>query len=137
VCSNPGLDVSIVGQENEAQSVQPIQAIPPSPPKKRKNRKRTTPIVDDEIQRNIRKHQLPGFEHMELDEKNKPHRLGETDTRRLKKKLLLTLDEAETNNQIIPLPLKQTLAIEFCGVTPEDVTEDRLNIRNVNNDKEA
>jgi len=72
VCSSRVLDAIIVGQENETQYVQPVQAIPPGPPKKRKNRTMTTPIVDDEVHRNTRKHQLPGFEHMELDEKNKP-----------------------------------------------------------------
>lgn len=70
----------------------PIQAIMPTPNKKRKYRKRHTPIVDDEIQRSTRQHQVLGFEHMELDEKSKPRKLIKEDTTEMKRQLALALE---------------------------------------------
>jgi len=55
---------------------QPIQMVGPNLPKTRKSQKRLTPVVEDEVRRSSRLHKLPGFEHMELDEKSKPRKLA-------------------------------------------------------------
>ena len=59
---------------------QPIQTVVPNKSKKRKSRKRPTPVVDDEVKSSTRLHKIPGFEHMELDEKSKPRKLAKEDT---------------------------------------------------------
>lgn len=111
----------------------PIQAIPPTPARKRKSRKRTTPIVDDEIQRNTRQHQMPGFVHMELDEKSKPRKLSKKDTKQLKRQLELQMDDAAQQDQMLPIELMQDLAINYCEVPPKEVTDIKL-LNNVPND---
>jgi hypothetical protein len=59
---------------------QPIQAIIPTKSDKRKSRKRPALVVDDEVKRSTRLHKIPGFVHMELDDKSKPRKLTKADT---------------------------------------------------------
>lgn len=72
----------------------PLQSIPPSQPRPRKSRERPTPLVDDEVQRSTRQHHVPGFVHMELDDRSKPRKLVKEDTTRLMLQLETALEEA-------------------------------------------
>lgn len=128
--NNEGLHLALIPEEVNPQ---PIQAIPPTLSTKRKSRKRATPVVDDEIQRSTRQHQVPGFVHMELDEKSKPRKLAKEDTTLLKRQLELAMDDAAQDGLMIPIELMQNLATNYCEVPPEEVTEVKL-LTNVPND---
>lgn len=69
---------------------------------------------------------MPGFEHMELDEKSKPRKLAKEDTVRLKKDLQIALKDAVADDQVLPLHFMQNLATEFCEVPPKDVSSAKL-----------
>lgn len=127
--ANGGLQLSLIPEEVNPL---PIQAIPPTLSRKRKSRKRATPIVDDEIQRNTRQHQVPGFVHMELDEKSKPRKLSKEDTNQLKRHLEIAMDDAAEQGQMIPIELMQNLATNYCEAPPEEVIEVKL-LNNVPN----
>lgn len=92
---------------SEAANPEPIQVVMPATTTKRRTRKRLTYVVDDEIQRNTRRHQMLGFEHMEFDEKSKPRKLAKDDTARLKANLELALEEAVNGDQVLPMELMQ------------------------------
>jgi hypothetical protein len=94
--------------------------------RKRKSRIRSTPIVDDEIQRNTRQHQVPGFVHMELDQKSKPRKLVKEDTTLLIRQLESAMEDVASGVQAIPIQFMQNLATDFCEVPPEDVTSIKL-----------
>lgn len=91
--------------------------------------------MDDEIQRSTRQHQVPGFEHMELDEKSKPRKLIKEDTSKMKRELALALEEAVAEDQILPIEFMQNLDINYCEVAPEDVTAEKL-LPNIPNDQD-
>lgn len=127
---NDGLQLALLPEDDIPQ---PIQAIRPTLPNKRKSRKRPTPIVDDDIQRRTRQHQVPGFEHMELDEKSKSRKLAKEDTTLLKKQLEIAIEDAAAENQVLPIEFMQNLATNFCEVAPEDITKVKL-LDNASND---
>jgi hypothetical protein len=105
--------------------VVPLQAIPPAP-KKRTSRKRPTPVVDDEVKRSARLNRHEGYEHMELDEKNKPRKLFKEDTIKLQKKLHQTLETSVSENAMVPIQVMQDLAVQFCDVAPEEIADELL-----------
>lgn len=115
---------------------QPIQAIIPIKSDKRKSRKRPTPVVDDEVKRSTRLHKILGFVHMELDEKSKPRKLTKEDTILMEEQLNQALEEAMSDDQMLPIEFMQNLATNYCGVAPEDVTVERL-LSNDANDNNA
>lgn len=112
---------------------QPIQTILLSQSRKRKYRKRLTPVVDDEVRRSARLHKVPGFVHMELDERSKPRKLAKEDTALMQGQLQQVMEEIVTEEHMLPIAFMQNLAINYCEVAPEDVTEDKL-LSNVPND---
>jgi hypothetical protein len=125
---NFGIQGALLQDDTCAELIQPepIQIIPPAAPRKRQIRKRPTPIVDDEVQRNTRRHQLPGFQHMELDQRSMPRKLSKEDTVMLEAHLSTALVQATTDGQAIPVEVMQGIAINFCDVPPEEVTEEKL-----------
>ena len=116
------------------QYVIPIQAIPPSAPKKRKSRKRPTPIVDDEVKRSARISKNPAYQHMELDAKSKPRKQFKEDTVKMQEQLDQAIIDAIEADKMLPLQILQDVAINFCQVPPEEITEEQLlqNKSNVN-----
>lgn len=123
-----GIQGALLQDDTCAELIQPepIQIIPPAAPRKRQIRKRPTPIVDDEVQRNTRRHQLLGFQHMELDQRSMPRKLSKEDTVMLEAHLSTALVQATTDGQAIPVEVMQGIAINFCDVPPEEVTEEKL-----------
>jgi hypothetical protein len=118
-----GLELALIpDDENHV----PLRTIMSTQSRKRKSRNRSTPIVDDEIQRNTRQHQVPGFVHMELDKKSKPRKLVKEDTTLLIRQLESAMEDAATGVQDLPIQFMQNLATDFCEVPPEDVTSVKL-----------
>lgn len=97
---NTGLQLALLLEDDNPQ---PIQAIRPTHSKKRKSSKRPTPVVDDEIQRSTWQHQVPGFEHMELDERSKPRKLVKEDTTQLMRQLESAMEDVAADDQILPI----------------------------------
>jgi hypothetical protein len=63
---------------------------------------------------------------MELDERSKPRKLGKHDTDKLKKKLESVMEEAAIDDNPLPIGVMQTIAFQYCEVSPKDISSDKL-----------
>lgn len=90
--------------------------------------------MDDEVKRSARISKNPAYQHMELDAKSKPRKLFKEDTVKMQEQLDQAITDAIEADKMLPLQILQDVAINFCQVPPEEITEEQLlqNKSNVN-----